>query len=389
MPLDGRVILSKEYKTMKKHLIFLMLIGIIHHASATVWTVSNDPNRPAQFTAIQAAVDAASPNDTLLITGSTTQYYPGATIVKPLVIFGESIEAGGTFPQTDIYGITLGRFNSSLSASGTRIYGCKMNGLTMTSSFSGSTSSQQTINNIIIERCRIQSSYLTANWNMSNVTFRNCLFNENNSGPSIYLSGTNYAGSVDPVLGPYSNIIVTNCIFSGNYSGIYGYNLDMNGGLVIRNCLFLNNSYYSLYNIQEAVLENNIWYRSEIVSSSTPGIVNCTFNNNLSYLCNVNTLPPASNIGSGNIVNQNPLFTSYPALGAEFAWAHNYGLSTGSPAIGTGTNGSNIGINSGNAPVTQLYKYAKIPAVTALTIPVSSVPVGGTLQINIQAISRD
>jgi hypothetical protein len=88
-------------------------------------------------------------------------------------------------------------------------------------------------------------------------------------------------------------------------------------------------------------------------------------------------------------VNQNPLFTTFPALGADFAWAQNYALLAGSPAIGTGTNGTDIGINSGNSPVTQLYKYAKIPAVTSLTIPVSSVPVGGTLQINIQAVSRD
>jgi hypothetical protein len=142
--------------------------------------------------------------------------------------------------------------------------------------------------------------------------------------------------------------------------------------------------------LQEAVFENNIWYKSELVNSSgTPNVINCTFNNNLTYLCNVNTLPPTNNIGSGNIVNQNPLFTTYPALGGDHTWTQNYALLAGSPALGTGTNGTDIGINSGNAPVTQLLKYAKIPAVTSLTIPVSSVPVGGTLQINIQAVSRD
>jgi hypothetical protein len=372
-----------------KLLMMVVFVTTTMNMMATVWTVSNDPNRPAQYSVLQAAVDAAAPNDTLLVTGSTTQYYPGATIVKPLVIFGEGIEAGGTFPQTDIYGLNLGRFNSSLSASGTRVYGCKVYSLSINSSFSGSSPSQQTMSNIIFERCKVNYSYIYANWNMSNLTFRNCLFSEY-GGSNLYFMGSNSVGSCDPILGPYSNVIVTNCVFTGNYSGISGSGgLDMNGNLVVRNCLFLNNSYYSLYQLQEGVFENNIWYKAELLNSSNPYVTNCTFNNNLTYLCNVNTLPPANSIGSGNIVNQNPLFTTYPALGAEFAWAHNYALQLGSPALGTGTNGTDIGINSGNSPVSQLYKYAKIPAVTALTIPVSSVPVGGTLQINIQAVSRD
>ncbi len=375
-----------------KLLLSVVFLTTAMNMMATVWTVSNDPNRPAQYTALQAAVDAASPNDTLLVTGSGTSYYPGATIVKPLVIFGEGIESGGAFPMTDLYNINLGRFNSSLSASGTRIYGCKINSLSVNSTFSGSSTSQQTIGNLIFERCFINYAYMTANWNMSNVTFRNCLFKDY-GGTNLNFSGYNVTGwesYSDPVLGPFTNIIVTNCVFNGGYSGLSGGGyLDFNGNLVVRNCLFLNNSYYSLANVKEAVFENNIWYKAEIKEASQNNVTNCTFNNNLSYLCNVNTLPASGNIGSGNIVNQNPLFNTYPALGGDFAWTQNYALLSGSPALGTGTNGTDIGINSGNAPVTQLYKYAKIPAVTALTIPVSSVPVGGTLQINIQAISRD
>ena len=372
-----------------KLLMTVVFLATAMNMMATVWTVSNDPNRPAQYTALQAAVDAASPNDTLLVTGSGTSYYPGATIVKPLVIFGEGIEAGGSFPVTDLYSITLGRFNSSLSASGTRIYGCKIYYMSISPNFSGASYPQQTMNNLIFERCSIQSCSINPYWNLSNLTFRNCLFGYN-GGSNLYFGGDNNPNYTDPVLGPYSNVIVTNCIFTGSYSGMQSNgSLDFNGNLVVRNCLFLNNPYYTLNNLKEGVFENNIWYKAEIKDAAQNNVINCTFNNNLSYLCNVNTLPASGNIGSGNIVNQNPLFNTYPALGGDFAWTHNYGLSAGSPALGTGTNGTDIGINSGNAPVTQLYKYAKIPAVTALTIPVSSVPVGGTLQINIQAISRD
>jgi hypothetical protein len=352
---------------------------------ATVWTVSNDANRPAQYSTLQAAVDAASPNDTLLVTGSTNSYYPGATVVKPLVFFGEGIESGGAFPMTDLYGITFARFNSSLSSSGSRIYGCRLSsGISINANFNGGSYPQMTLNNFIFERCWIRNVGIESRRNTSNVTIRNCLFSDSWNGVTF-----GAWGEVDPANGWYTNIIVTKCLFSGSGSGIGGGGIDFNGNLVIRNCLFLDNVLQSLDNIVEAVFENNVWYRAETKNASSTNVTNCTFNNNLTYLCNNNAMPPVGNIGSGNIVNQNPLFTTYPALGAPFAWAQNYALLAGSPAIGTGTNGTDIGINSGNAPVTQLYKYAKIPAVTALTIPVSSVPVGGTLQINIQAVSRD
>jgi hypothetical protein len=241
-----------------------------------------------------------------------------------------------------------------------------------------------TLTDFIFERCWIRSASIQSRHNTSNVTIRNCLFTDTWSGISL-----GAWGEANPVAGWFSNIIVTNCVFSGYAVGISCSNMDLNGNLVIRNCLFMQNTNPSIANMQEVVFENNIWYRAETKDWSQNNVINCTFNNNLTYLCNNNTLPPSNNIGSGNIVNQNPLFTTYPALGADFAWAQNYALLAGSPAMGTGTNGTDIGINSGNAPVTQLYKYAKIPAVTSLTIPVSSVPVGGTLQINIQAVSRD
>ncbi len=370
--------------TFSKSLLLFVFVTTAVNMMATVWTVSNDPNRPAQFTALQAAVDAASPNDTLLVTGSGTSYYPGANVVKPLVFFGEGIENGGAFPVTDLYALNFTRFNSSLGSSGSRVYGCRVGYLTINPYFSGGSYPQMILDNYIFERCSFYSGNITSNRNLSNITFRNCLFPDGYSGLTF-----NAGGEIDPVAGWFTNVIVTNCIFSSDVSRINGNNIDFNGNLVVRNCLFIQNVSESLVNLIEAVFENNIWYRAETKSSTSTNVNNCTFNNNLTYLCNNNSLPPAGNIGSGNIVNQNPLFTTYPALGAPFSWTHHYGLQAGSPALGTGTNGTDIGINSGNAPVTQLYKYAKIPAVTSLTIPVSSVPVGGTLQINIQAVSRD
>lgn len=353
----------------------LLIASFISTATfATVWTVSNDANRPAQFTDVQAAHDAASPNDTLLVTGSATAYNT-LTLVKPLVVYGESID-GVEFAKTRITSINFRRLNSSLSSSGSRIYGLEVNNISFDGTFSGYAVGEGTLNDFIIERCRITGGGSTIYQydGLSDLTFRNCWF-ETGSLTIGFPNNSNLSNLI------FTNNVIDNWSFYSAYT-----NMDFNGNIVFRNNLFINRTSNAFNNnMQEIVLENNIFYRAE-----PTGLVNSTFNNNLTYLCNNNDLPYGSNVGSGNLVNVDPNLANYPALGGvAHSWDWDYSLQAGSPAIGTGTNGSDIGINSGNSPVANLYTYAKIPAVTSLDIPVSSVPVGGTLQINIQAVSRD
>ncbi|MDA0882973.1 MAG: hypothetical protein O2984_06650, partial [Bacteroidetes bacterium] len=321
---------------------------------------------------VQAAHDAASPGDTLLVTGSTTSYST-LTLVKPLVVYGESID-GVDFPKTTISTINFRRLNSSLSSSGSRVYGLQVSNFYFDGTFTGYSAGQAILEDFIIERCRVSGGTVYQYDGLSNLTFRNCWF----SGGTMTI-GFPQNPNISNLI--FTNNVIDNFSFAGGYS-----NMDFNGNIVFRNNLFINrtsNAFNS--NMQEIVLENNIFYRAE-----PTGLVNSTFNNNLSYLCNNNDLPYGSNVGSGNLVNVDPNLANYPALGgAGHSWDWDYSLQAGSPAISTGTNGSDIGINSGNSPVANLYTYAKIPAVTSLDIPVSSVPVGGTLQINIQAVSRD
>lgn len=346
-------------------------------AQATSWTVSNDPGRPAQFTTITDAIDAAAPSDTLLITGGT--YGETLYLVKDLVLYGESIE-GSEFPVTTITGtVNFNRFNSSLSSSGSRIYGIQLNaGVTFNGAFTGAGTGQRHLSDIIIERCRFQgTTYFYQYDGLSNITVRNCLlrncnwhFNQTLSSP-VTLSG----------------FIMTNCIIENsllsNYSSTCcssGYD----GAIVLRNNVFMDRTSDCFRGLIEIVLENNIFYKAE-----PTGLSLSTFNNNLTYLCNNNTVPYGDNLGSGNIENSDPLFTNYPALGSDHSWDWDYSLLVGSPAFEAGTSGTDIGLTGGNAPVDNLPRYAKIPGVTVLDIPVSSVPVGGTLQIQIEAVSRD
>lgn len=353
----------------------LAVTMICSAAQATSWTVSNDGGRPAQFTTIQAAVDAASPSDTILITGGS---YAGFTTVKNLVFYGESIEAGD-FPVTQITGaVNFYRLNSSLSASGSRAYGIRFNStVTINGNFSGASAGQRVMSDFIFERCRFQNNQTYYYWydGLSDVTIRNCYF----ANHTYYVNAGLYASGL-------SNFLITNCVFDNSYTASYfnATTTDYNGNMVMRNNLFLNRTTDNFLGFVNIVLENNIFYKSE-----PTGLQQSTFNNNLTYLCNNNAIPYGDNLGSGNIEATDPEFINYPALGGAHSWSYDYGLEATSPAAGTGTNGTDIGLTGGNAPVNQLPIYAKIPGVTLLDIPVSSVPVGGTLQIQIEAESRD
>ena len=359
-------------------LAFFLFVSV--QSQATVWTVSNVTSRPAQFTQLQAAIDSALINDTILMTGGGA-LYSTATLRKPMVIIGEGIG-----PQTTparISQLNLYRLNSSLAADGSKIYGLRINNLYIDGNFTGASVGQETINNIIIERCQIETTrYQSSDGGFNNLTFRNCLFKD--------IDGSGQTRAEFFEVSEFSAVLYTNCVFSNSIFWTWYVWVSVNSGIIIRNCLFMNTT-TSIFQggsgrtIQQLIVENSIFYKAE-----PTGTNNSTFNNNITYLNNSNTIPYGSNLGSGNIINIDPKFSNYPQLGAGHAWSYNFNLLAGSPAIGTGTNGTDIGLTGGNAPInSNLHQVPKIPVVTEVNIPVSSVPVGGTLQINIKANTRN
>jgi hypothetical protein len=361
-------------KTLKIKLFSALLCSLFFsNLHSTVWTVSNDASRPAQFTTIPAAVTAASPGDTLRIAGSNTQY-EGVILYFPMTWIGEGANNPNGF-STRIGNLNLYRLNSSLGSSGSKFYGIHFTQVYMDPDFTGATVEQKVLTDITFERCRIEGQFFFNNaqqQKITNVFIRNCVFNG-----SLNLGGT--AQNSNKITS-----IFTNCVFDGGSTINAAITNVLNGGVIIRNSLFLNIASPRFININGVIVENSIFYKSE-----PTGAINSVFNNNICYLANSNTIPYGNNAGSGNLINVNPLFVNYPPLGANFAWTHNYGLQVGSPAIGTGSNGTNIGLTGGNAPVNNIPGNSRIPVVTGLTLPTSSVPVGGTLEINIQAISRN
>ncbi len=359
--------------------IFLVLIYFQSRALATVWTVSNDPNRPAQFTNLQDAVDAASPGDTLRIAGSNTEY-TGVELFFPMVWIGEGASNPDGF-STSIGGLRLKNLNSSLGSSGSKFFGIAwgyawpLYGVGLYGNFTGQTAGvNNRLSDIQFERCTFQYEPGFSDGMFEQILFRHCYFQY----------GITFSSQ-----GPYSGVVVTNSVFfhqnSGDISGP-GSNYPLGGGVIIRNCLFnqSTSNAFDANNLFEIIVENCIFYKSE-----PTGAQNSVFNNNITYLCNNNTLPYGSNAGSGNLSNVNPLYVDYPALGGSWSWAYDFGLQAGSPAIGTGTNGTNIGLTGGNAPINNIPGYSRIPVVTELTLPSTSVPVGGNLPVQVKAKTRN
>ena len=80
----------------KKAILVLVLLFAINKTQATVITVSNAPNSPAQYTDLQLAINAANNGDTIYVSGSLVNYGV-ITIDKPLVLLG-----AGFNPQKDL-----------------------------------------------------------------------------------------------------------------------------------------------------------------------------------------------------------------------------------------------------------------------------------------------
>jgi hypothetical protein len=368
---------------MKHNCIYLFFFSFAmmllpEQGYTTQWTVSNDPVRPAQFSNIPAAVNAAANGDTILIAGSQNQYTLSNAlfIQKKLILIGEGVNNPDGF-NTTIYGsntIFFGRLNATQSCDNSKIIGIdfQVGAVQIDGYFVGSQPEQRVISNVEFIGCRFGSG-CNINWydNYNNCKMINCLFI--NTGPRPYVS------SVLP-----NNFIISNSVFSDSY--VQSNLLNLENQVKVLNCVFLNRTSDCLINVVGINVENCIFYKAE-----PTGATNSLFNNNLTYLCNNNALPPAGtgNTGSDNIVNSNPLFNNYPLLGEAFSWAHNYGLQPGSPAIDEGTGVTDIGLTGGDYGLNQLKGNSPLPVVTSLSLPNSSVPINGTLQGNIKAKVRN
>jgi hypothetical protein len=372
-----------------KPIVFVLVLLFSVPVVATVRTVSNNPTRPAQFTTFAAAQTASVNGDTIYVYGSPFQY-PAITISKRLVIIGAGYNPNNQFGQpTNIANIDLFRDSGVNNASGSIITGV----LTSRLDISGLMS-----NNIRIFRCRF-TSYVNLSggsptgyadgWVLYNNIFDSYLF----GGGSTRTSPS------------ATNLVLANNIFSNSSAYLYAFN--SNTIIVDHNIFFGANNLYQTFNI---IVTNNIFTRTSgtLFYVGGQGPVLCTFNNNLSNQATIAdpTFYPAnsfittftgtgggSNFGAGNIVGQDPLYVTTPNFN-NYTATVNYRLQSGSVGRNAGTDGTDLGIYGGSYPFPSggapgsgfdTSPMPPIPQITELNIQNATVPVNGTLNVNVKA----
>ncbi len=322
-------------------IIIAALSAACLNVSATVWRVNPTPNASAHYATLQAAHDAVTTlnNDTLYLEGSTFSA-GGLTITKKLTIIGNGYFLAQN-PQTQ-YNISPSTFNSYVycyaGSEGSKFIGCTFN-----------YSIYLYTNNITIER------------NLFTYSCSNAIYTQANCSDILILNNyfENYVGYNSLYfLQTHSNILIANNYFNGyvtvstTFSGV-----------------FANNIFYYPITIYNSTLVNNI-------ALSTVTLSNCISTYNIG-----NSTQFGNQNGNQQNVVQTNIFVGPTGNSTDGQWQ----LKVGSPAIGTGESGKDIGMFGGDYP----YKLSGLPPIPAIySLDAQSLP-SNTLNVNLKAKSHN
>lgn len=337
--------------------LFLLPVALV----AATFRVNNAPNTSPDYSTIQAAINAATDGDTILIEGSTTPYTGFTLTNKRLNLIGpgyglpynpgtpaNKLSATITSPTSYIRTSTT----SAGSADGSLVIGLEFNyDITLDGCA-----------NVTVSRCAfgMQSSQGRINVNGPANVLSQCYLR---SSSPINISGSTAAG-----------LRIENCILpeADLFAGGGTYTLHL------RNNILRSIPSLSGVSIQA---DNNIF-----ISTSTPPATNSIYRNNI--------FPgtPSGLTGSGNLtgVNLSIVMPAYQNSSASFDGR--YQLATGvngpapNPALNAGTDGTHIGPFGGANPYI-LSGIPPLPTIDELSVPTFAAP-GGNVTIRVKVGAR-
>ena len=306
-------------------IVFFLALSFLS-TSAKIWVVDSNPGNLAKdFATLQTAHDDASVliGDTLYLSGSAIGY-GNLTATKTLHIFGPGYflnENDST--QANVNEAIVGKIIFQSGSDGSSILGCSIN-------YSATATIEIYANNIKFKRNKIHRG----DWDYAVVISNgrsNILFIQN------YIDCDRYIISIQQYA---SNIIFSNNFIQStiNYAIISSHS-------TCENIVLENNIFYGDLSLSNASIINNI-----LRSGSYSGT-----NNNIQYnICNSTQFP---NDGTNQVnVNMGTVFLGNGSTDGQWQ------LAPGSPAIGTGSNGTDIGMFGGDNP----YTLSGIPPIPAI-----------------------
>lgn len=358
---------------MKKiFLLFALFLSLSVYA--TVRTVSNSPATLAQFSNIQAAIDAASNGDSIYVHGSPAAYAYFTITDKQLTIIGPGWTPDKQLPfSANVPGCTI----TGAASSNTEIQGIVFTGGLVL--YSIKPDNLRFIRNYFVQGASINifqgsvtySGYLFEGNIFDNMainasagsTYQNFLFQNN----IFYETGC----CVGPQISSFVNSV--NVLFNHNlfYGPAYpaGGPRDVFGG----NTRFLS-------------LTNNIFIKRNAANQNTSS----TFNNNITYGAGNNT-PWATVNGNvdagGNVTDQDPLMFDQAAVNAgTMNGLLNFTIAAG-PANNSGSDLKDMGLLYD--PVGSLNwnnsRGSRLPFIYSMNITNPTIPAGGTLSVVVEA----
>jgi hypothetical protein len=360
-------------KTIILNFTFL-LFGISMFAQNT-WTVDNRPGTTAQFTSVQAAIDAAAEGDFIYVHPSPTSY-GGVTIRKEIHLrgIGHGPElANGEFAQLNT--ISLSRNASN----GTNASNSSMSGLYIQTISDGN---EFPFSNILIQNNRINYFAVYQAYNF--IIQGNC-FTYNSGGENITFYTTSHANNLIS-----HNIFIksVNTQINGVVKGLISSDTFNNNIIVFNNT---SNDKILFNACNNPIVNNNIIVLSAINTTATAiGNINnvngnpINFQNCLTYAYGNQTLTALN--GTNNLNNTNPQFDNIGIPeNPDFNYTKSYKLKTGSPAIDAGSDGDDLGIY-GQGFLFQMKGYPfDLPYPTTINVNNAVVEAGGNLEVVFKA----
>jgi len=316
----------------------LLLCACVAHAQ-TIRRVNNSGLNVIGvnvYTTLQAAHDAASSGDIIYLE-PTNISYGNLTCVRPLTIIGNGYflqQNPGL--QVDTREAQTGSITFASGSAGSRITGCVINSTLAIGA-----------NNITVERNYLSfaTTYIGYNPSIGSVSVSGIVFRQNyvDNGYPIYFY--NYTNST------VSNVNITNNFIGGGITTVYGVYNTLSNVLISNNVIggLAGSSNYGIQ-VDNAVIKNNILTYTGTGNNFTPR------NNAYSYNISGNT---AFGTANGNQQNVSP---ANIFVGGTASTDGAYQLRTGSPAIGTGESGTDVGAFGGALP----YRIAGIPNVPTI-----------------------
>lgn len=324
-------------KNLVTSILFLLAFAASHSGIAqTIRRVNNtgvNPQGVNIYTTLQAAHDASSAGDIIYLEPSGISY-GSLTCVRPLTIIGNGyFLAQNPGLQLDLRESIVGDILFGAGSAGSRITGCTQSGTYL----------QINANNVVVERNQINNIYLGTNvFTGASSSVNNALIRQNYITGSITFSTS---GSTT-----VSSIIVSNNFINGGISTSGAYT-QLNSILISNNVIgsFAGNNGAGLQ-VDNAVIKNNVLTYTTASTNFTPR------NNAYSYNISGNAAFGTANGNQQNVAPTNLFVGGTTSTDGAFV------LRTGSPAIGTGESGTDVGMFGGVLP----YRIAGIPNVPSI-----------------------